>query len=184
MASGIWTATAADYVRALQGLLPRGLIWTRVAARRLTRLLGGLADELARVHNRASALMDEADPQTTTELLPDWERTVGLPEPGDVLAATPADRRAGVVAKLRAQGGAAAEYFEAVAAKLGVTAVVTEPLAWLHVWQVAAPAVVDRMACNDPCNSAVVSFGDLGLRLRALFTRIKPGHTRIYWTDE
>lgn len=73
--------TDADYLQQLQELLPPGPAWPRDPDAYLTRLLSAWAAECARVDARANALMDEADPRATAELLPDWERMLGLPDP-------------------------------------------------------------------------------------------------------
>ncbi len=98
----LWIATTDDFLRILQGLLPRGLVWTRDPARRLTRLLAGLADEYVRVQNRAGSMMEEADPATTTAagLLPEWERVTGLPEFGYIPPTGSGARSAGLPARI------------------------------------------------------------------------------------
>jgi len=181
---GIWTATNDSYLRILRSLLPRGVIWTRDVGRRLTKLLTGLADELVRTHNRAGQLMEEADPATTSELLPDWERVCGLPECPTYAPVTEADRRYAVYTKLAAQGGQAGDYFESIAAGIGADLDVTDlyPIGWTHVWQ-AQTSHVTRARCNSPCNSRLVEYTSLGQRLRCLLVKWKPAHTRIWWTE-
>ena len=73
-------ATAEQYRQALQSLLPPGPAFTREPNALLTKLLDALAQELYRADLRAAQLIDEAFPDTTTELLPDWERVAGLPD--------------------------------------------------------------------------------------------------------
>lgn len=91
-------ATATDYLRALQGLMPRGPAWSRDPDSALTALMQGLAQEFARIEARSLELVDEADPRTTTELLDDWERLFGLPD-ADAPTSTDAERRAAIVAR-------------------------------------------------------------------------------------
>ena len=181
---GIWTATNASYLRILRGLLPRGPIWTRDPDRRLTKLLQGLADELVRVHNRAGDLMDEADPQTTSEMLEDWERVTGLPECPVYAPTAESDRRAELVAKLSAYGGQAADYFVGIATTIGATLTITDlySMGWKNVWQAETPEV-SRMRCDDPCDSSLLTYTALGQRLRCLLQKYKPAHSRIWWTD-
>lgn len=73
--------SAEAYLAQLQALLPPGSAWPRAANATLTKLLGALAEELARLDARALALIDEADGRSTLELLSDWERVCGLPDP-------------------------------------------------------------------------------------------------------
>jgi len=114
-------ATGTDYLRQLQALLPVGGAWTREPGAVLTELLDGKAVELARVHNRLVDLVDEADPQTTLELLPDWERVVGLPDCCLGIADTIDARRALVLGRLTARGGQSDAYFRSICAAAGWT---------------------------------------------------------------
>lgn len=178
----IWIATTDDFLRVLQGLLPRGLVWTRDPARRLTRLLAGLADECVRVQNRAGSLMEEADPATTTAagLLPEWERVTGLPEFG-YIPPTEADRRAVLVGKLAAQGGQSKAYFEEIALAMGAV-VEVENTSRPHVWSVAMPSGIRRFRVRSRAGDRLVEFNDVALRVRLAFEKYKPAHTAIWWT--
>jgi len=178
----IWTATAADFLAILQGLLPRGLVWTRDPVRRFSRLLAGLADEYVRVQNRAGSLMEEADPATTTAagLLPDWERVLGLPE-FEVHPTTEADHRAVLVGKLAAQGGQAAGYFVGLAAAMGAVASVANT-PWPYVWSVAIPAGITRFRAGSPAGARLITFDAVAVRVRLAFEKYKPAHTFIWWT--
>lgn len=86
-------AVSRSYRAILINLLPRGRVWNFVG-----NLLGGLilacADELERIHKRVGNLLDEADPSTASELLPEYEAELALDE-----AATTAERRARIVAR-------------------------------------------------------------------------------------
>lgn len=86
---------ADAYRRALQALLPPGSIWRRDLNGILAELLLAAGDEMARVDARGVDLLNEADPRTTKELLPDFERVLGLPSTGTLDA-----RRAIVTALL------------------------------------------------------------------------------------
>jgi len=178
----IWIATGDDFIRILQGLLPRGLVWTRDPARRLSRLLAGLADEYVRVENRAGSLMEEADPATTTAagLLPDWERVTGLPEFG-YYPTTESDRRSVLAGKLAAQGGQSAAYFEGLAVAMGAVADVENTL-WPCVWSVSIPAGITRFRAGDPAGALLVTFDEVAVRVRLAFEKYKPAHTAIWWT--
>ena len=201
MAARIWTATADDFIRILRGLLPKGLVWVRTASSRLTRHLEGMAEEFVRVHNSGSNLMEEADPQTTSDMLEDWERVLGLPEfeysPTEV-----DERRNVVVGKLASTGGQSAAYFEALAARYGVTDCVVENTDQLFVWVARSPTAFMRARCTSPCDSPLFRFLETdglgvdeavaGSELFAesagrpvfwAFEKYKPVHTRIFWTD-
>ncbi len=177
----LWRASNEDFVRVLHGLRPSGVAWTRFPGNRLTRLFQGLADELVRVHTRIGAdLLDEADPQTATDQLADWERVTGLPDCGYMGGNLPS-RRALVVARLAARGGQRAAYYEAIAALYGVAATVSEG-PWLFAWTMSMPTQVHRANCTDPCNVPLLTFGTLGGIVRCYVERYRPAHTMIFWT--
>jgi uncharacterized protein YmfQ (DUF2313 family) len=95
----------------LVALLPPGPAWDPELAPAIHRVLAGLAPEFARVDDRAADMMNEADPATVRELVPDWERVMGLPDP--CMGATPAfeDRRKAVRERHVAIGGQSIPYF-------------------------------------------------------------------------
>lgn len=110
--------TSADYLKLLQALLPTGSIWTRAPEATLTDLLSGCAEEFARIDGRASDLLLEIDPRTTTELLPEWEEFLGIvPSQGASIEA----RRALVHYRLTAEGDIKRPYFVSLAAAMGYT---------------------------------------------------------------
>ena len=189
--------TAADYLAQLQALLPQGFAWPRQADAALTKLLLAWADEMARIDGRAADLVEEADPRTTAELLADWERVAGLPDP--CVAAlginqTTAQRRAALVAKLTTIGGQSAAYYIALAASLGYTITVTEfsPFqagsaagdaltndGWQFVWQVNAPeaSIVEFAAGRSSAGEPLRSWGNE--LLECVINRLKPAHTYV-----
>jgi hypothetical protein len=76
---------AADaYARMMTALLPPGRLW-RLVGSVLSDLLLACADELARLDARVDDLLDEADPSTATELIPEYESELDL-EPSDGVA--------------------------------------------------------------------------------------------------
>lgn len=93
-------ASLQNYVDMLRGLLPKGVIWRCEQGSNLFGLLSGNAVELTRVDGEAYRLIAEADPQSSTEALEDWERVLGLPDACGSDADTLAARRAQVLQKL------------------------------------------------------------------------------------
>lgn len=86
---------AEAYQRVLSALLPPGKLWRLDSSSVLSKLLLGCADELARVDQRVRDMLNECDPSTAVELLPEYEAALGL-----VAAATTAERQANIVALL------------------------------------------------------------------------------------
>jgi uncharacterized protein YmfQ (DUF2313 family) len=130
--------TPADYLAVLGDLLPRGAAWPRDPETVLMRFFGAAADEWARIHGRDCALIAEAYPCGSHELLAEWERVLGLPDAClEDLAATEAMRQAAVCAKLGEVGGQSISYFVTLAARWGFTVSITDgpPLA-PHHWTI------------------------------------------------
>ena len=81
MASTDENPRAEVYRDSLQKLLPAGRIWNRKPGGPRDNLLLGLGNEFAHIDDRVLALLQEFDPHTTADLLEDWERVAGLPDP-------------------------------------------------------------------------------------------------------
>jgi uncharacterized protein YmfQ (DUF2313 family) len=145
----------AAYARQLKQLLPLGVAWNLESGSVLSKLLLGLADELARVDARGETLINEWDPRTTLELLEDWERVLGLPD-GCLLQLPDAigERQVLATQKAIAVGGQSRQFYIDLAATLGYVVTITEfrPMRvgfhagdrclgtdWAHAWQVNLP---------------------------------------------
>lgn len=89
---------AIPYSRMLFGLLPPGKLWNYIDSSVLSKVLLACGTELARVELRVLDLLNEADPSTAVELLPEYERELDLDA-----AATTAERQARIVALTIAQ---------------------------------------------------------------------------------
>jgi uncharacterized protein YmfQ (DUF2313 family) len=117
-----------DYAQALLALLPWGQAWPRDPESTLVLTCQGLAEYWGFVDGRAGDLLEtESDPRATIELLVDWERNWGLPDP--CISDPPTDyfqRRINLVEKMTLLGAQSREFFIGVAAKLGYTITITE----------------------------------------------------------
>ena len=189
----------SDYLTQLQDLLPPGIAWPRDPDCYLTRLLSGLAVELARIDARAERLIIEADPRETNELLMDFERMCGLPDPCAVSISdeiTTSERRRAILAVLTGIGGQSAAYFVQLAESLGYSITVTEfrlhdvnstvedPIyshPWQYAWQVEMPAVrVSYKTVSDTVSDPLAWWGNI--LLECLIRRYKPAHTTVIFT--
>ena len=146
--------SSADYLSALQALLPRGRAWPRESTSAQSEMLAGLAPTYQR---------------------PEWEATLGLPSACTGTLPTLQARQAAVVGQLASVGGQSIPYFVGVAAKLGYPITITQyapfrcgqsscgqPLggaAWFYAWRVNAPTYVitsfstGRSAMGEPLRS-------------------------------
>ncbi len=84
MGNMIPVATNGEYAAAVRLLFPRGEFWDAQfeGDTDLVAYCAAKAEELARFKVRSSDLFDESVPDTTTELVDDWERVVGISNRG------------------------------------------------------------------------------------------------------
>lgn len=172
--------TALDYREQLRKLLPSGRIWPTAEDSLLMRLLHGLAEELARVHQRTLDLIGELDPRTTSEMIDDWERALGLPDPCAEPPATLEARRAEVVRKLTKTGNQSPQFFIDVAALFGFTVTITEFYdADPFKWRVNAPeeTVTYFRAGAGRAGDRLATWGNH--LLECVIERLKPAHTTV-----
>ncbi|MGO4416609.1 putative phage tail protein, partial [Cupriavidus sp. KB_39] len=92
--------TDGDFLRAFQALLPRGRVWNRDPDSTQTGVAAGITKCYTRLTQRCKNLLIDAFPATTYELLPEWEATLGLPDPCAGAAPSTQVRRNQVVARL------------------------------------------------------------------------------------
>lgn len=171
---------AAAYARQLKQLLPRGSLFALESDSNLSKLLLGIADELARIDGRAEDLVNEWDPRTCDDTIEDWERVLGVtPASGVSLAA----RRLLVSTMITAQGGSTKAYFAAVAAALGfsVTVVRTAVHTWTMTVDLSESTTEFALESTD-FRAGIARAGDplSSWRIPALedvINRLKPAHT-------
>ncbi|QXG47063.1 YmfQ family protein [Pseudomonas viridiflava] len=111
--------TAEHYAEQLQALLPPGPAWDPERVPEVQQLIAGLSHEFARIDGRAFDLLNEMDPATVSELVPDWERVMNLPDPCLGLKPLFEDRRLSVRQRLVAVGGQNAAFYVDIAVSQG-----------------------------------------------------------------
>src|SRR6187200_2901675 len=95
-----------DYVAPLLNEFPQGLAWPRETDSVFYRTVRGLAQIWSYVDGRFADLLEiESDPRKTVELLPDWERAWGLPDPCWPVVQTIEERQQQLVFKITYKGG-------------------------------------------------------------------------------
>lgn len=72
--------SVTEWQDALQQMMPRGRAWPREETANLTALIRGVSHRLNRLEINADLLLAEMRPETTVQLLPEWENYLGLPE--------------------------------------------------------------------------------------------------------
>jgi uncharacterized protein YmfQ (DUF2313 family) len=191
---------APAYARQLQALLPSGAAWPREPDSVLAQVLLAEAQEFARLDLRAAEFLEETDPRTAYELLPDWERVLGLPDPCTAAATSVAARQLACWRKLAFQAGQTPAFYIALAASIGFEIEVHEfdpdvddydaSLAaevaagrWRFIWRVHVlnGGTFNFMVAGDPAGSALVE-GDQALDLECILSAAKPAHTHVIFS--
>ena len=186
-----------DYLRLLQSLLPRGKVWSRALASRLTEFLHAEAEELTRIDNRAQVLLRERNTLNTSELIKDHEIELGLPDKCTRdLTLTLTERRVAANTKLTATGEQDKSYFIGIANTYGFDAAITEytpawaglakcgdacgPQTNLFIWTLtvftsekAILAICGEAVCGDP----IRGISNLLETVFCFAQKLKPAHT-------
>ncbi|MBO2656063.1 DUF2313 domain-containing protein [Shewanella algae] len=185
---------ADDYREMMQRLMPRGFAWHLGPGGNLSAFIHGIAESLAAADASAAQLEREFHPETSLQLLEEWEDFLGLPECG--LAADSLDkRRLDAYAKETADGGLAPWYYEALAGRAGFEVDVDEAYghhceslcdaSLYHELSGLAPIVYSTApatrwtTCLEACTLPVRRFGDG--RLECLLNTYKPAHLRFVY---
>jgi uncharacterized protein YmfQ (DUF2313 family) len=109
-----------DYAAQFIEDLPTGQAWPREPGSILVNACTGLNQYWGYVDERAGDLLEfESDPRKTTELLPDWERAWGLPDPCFPPTISLEDRRIMLVFKMTLLGEQSREFFQRISAWVG-----------------------------------------------------------------
>jgi uncharacterized protein YmfQ (DUF2313 family) len=187
------TNSAEDYLTQFQRLLPRGRIWNRGWGWLQDADLLTLMPTWARLQTALNSLIAEIFPCSTTGLLPEWEETLGLPDPCTGPLDTTEQRREAACAKFAARGGQSIDYFIRLANSLGYDAIVIQfapfrcginrcgdPLYgedWAYAWAIVVPSTsVTPFRCGiSTCGDPLRAWGDK--RLECLLERYAPSHT-------
>lgn len=117
--------SAADFLAAFLALLPRGPVWPRDPNSVMVQALTGLMRIYERQTQRSNNLLVDAFPASVRELLPEWESTLGLPDPAIGQPPTAQQRAALVLSRFIGSGGQSIEFLEAFTAALGFQTVIT-----------------------------------------------------------
>jgi len=170
-------------------------VWPRAQDAIQTKVLNGLAPSYERQTARANYLLIDAFPATATELLPEWEESLGLPDPCAGSAPTLQQRRSQVVARFANSGGQSIKFYVDFAESLGFDITVSQftpfrvgqnragdsvgSIAWAYAWRVNAPAVTISYfrAGQSAAGEPLAAWGNavLACEMRS----IKPAHTEV-----
>jgi uncharacterized protein YmfQ (DUF2313 family) len=119
--------SSADFTSALLGLLPRGRVWPKEISSVQAQAASCFAPTFQRISDTAVDLIADAFPGTTSDLLSEWELTLGLPDACTVPGSqTIAERQRAVAEKISAAGGPQRSYYLQMATQLGLSAIIDE----------------------------------------------------------
>lgn len=118
--------SAEAYAEQLAQLQPPGAAWPRQPDSWFGRLLRAIAEEFARVDGRALTLLEEADPLSALELLPEWERVAGLPDACIPISDAIRERQVAVARKIAGIGGQSIPFLIDLAERLGLEVEIDE----------------------------------------------------------
>ncbi|MCW5760106.1 MAG: DUF2313 domain-containing protein [Phenylobacterium sp.] len=188
-----------DYRDALLSLLPRGRVWSKDEGSTQYRLMSGLAPTFERLDARAQFLLFDAFPANSVELLEEWERTLGLPDPCEGEGQSIEQRRAQVVVKMFEGGGQSVPYYLRVLDRLGYTNATINEFApfradcdvadtplygedWAHVWEIRLPdfRIFHFEADVSTAGDFLESYGDEAVF--CLIAAIQPAHTFVIFS--
>ncbi|MEW9272993.1 putative phage tail protein [Gluconobacter oxydans] len=117
----------------LTQLLPSGAAWPKETDSNLGKLLLALATPRAQLEEDILSLRWEISPKTSTLLLDDYKDVLGADPAGrDQGNLTTAQWQALLYARWTTRGGQSIAYYEALAAALGVTLSIYEPVAAVY----------------------------------------------------
>jgi uncharacterized protein YmfQ (DUF2313 family) len=173
-----------DYTHELIALQPPGKALPTDPDSNWVKLLDALAQELSRVDGRVGDLVDEITvADDANEMLPDWERVLGLPDPCAPAPTDPAIRRARIRAKLSSVGGQSRAYFLSVLAQLGVTVTIDE----LHGFRMGLNGMGDGVGGGEWANTWQINVpgtldADTQALLKCVINQLKPAHTAVLWS--
>jgi uncharacterized protein YmfQ (DUF2313 family) len=189
--------TDADFLAGFQRLLPTGPIWPRDGESVQAQTLQALVKGYTRNAASAVALLNDAFPVAPVMMLPEWQDTLGLPDPCAGPAPTLEVAQQQVAARFVASGGQSIAYYVSVAAALGYAITITQftpytvglpvglPLvgaAWAFAWQVNAPTFsihyfeVGRDTVGEP----LATWGNTVLQCE--LQRLAPAHTTLLFS--
>ena len=183
------------YTEQLKALLPQGRAWPRERDSVLSKLLGAEAEGLSDIDRTLTALLSDIRPATTTGLLPDWERVLGLPDDCSEEAGTLQQRRAAVLDKVAAMLCLTPQAFIDLGRTFGAVITVVEhdqTLAdaiagldtsdgkWRFVWWVTIDAGADTRYFDtlSDVNTPLVDI-DRITELECRLQKASPAHTHL-----
>lgn len=176
--------SAAQYSGAMRQLLPRGRAWDTEDG----SVQASVCDAMTLIYEQndadANQLLADAFPGTANALLPEWNLTVGIPDPCLGVPQNQAQNIQQLLVKFASGGAQSVAYFVALAATLGITITITEFSA-THAGTDAPAGMITKSAdwnYTFRVNISNIAPGFISNLngLQCLISRYKPAHTQFY----
>jgi uncharacterized protein YmfQ (DUF2313 family) len=184
--------SAEDYLAQFQRLLPRGRVWHRGLELIQDFDLLVLMPTWVRLTQALSGLIAQIFPCSTVDLIPEWEDTLGLPDPCTGPLGNLQQTQQAICVKFTARGGQSKSYFINLAEQLGFEITITEfaPFraginragdpdygeGWAHVWRITATApLIYFRAGKSTAGERLRTWGSR--LLECMMDEMKPAHT-------
>lgn len=187
------------YSNLINQILPSGKAWNKEQNSNLDKLSQGCVEEFFRIEKRANDLLIELDPTKTSELIPDWEKLLALPDAAFGEPETAQERRNLIVLKLSLRGGQSRQYYIDLIKKLGFditidefrpfraggsscTDAINEDDDWRHTWRVnmLQAAAFHFTAGDSSCDDAIVSYRNS--LVQGIINKLRPAHTHVIFS--
>lgn len=187
----------AEWLQATIDLLPQGVAWSRDPASNLSGVMGVIAADRRDRHDRKLQLLDvDSFPTRAVELLPEWERSAGLPDPCRAAPGTLAERWADLADVFFAAHPPTPDNMTAWAAQAGWNIEIREQRDFVpgvscpgdavgecdFIWVVSVLGQEIRFfrAGENVGGDVLFTFPDL-TTLECVLRRAAPAHTRVYF---
>lgn len=118
--------SAANFLQACLNELPRGRVWAKYLTSKMVLALQTLMPAYERNTQAASALLVDAFPASTLQLIPEWQLSLGLPDPCSGQLTNTDQQRAQILARFLATGVSTKQGIIDYAAALGFVITITE----------------------------------------------------------
>lgn len=191
---------ADHYRQVIANAWAKGPVWEGIndSGKTIYKLTQAMAEEYARIDARALNLLNEVFPDTTLELLDDWERVLGLPDTCTGAATTLQERRDAIISKLLLIGRQDPQFYIEFMAAFGIEITITQfkPFRagqavagdaltnenWLFWWQVnsALYNYKEFKAGQSQAGDALRTWGNAALE--CLINKYKPAHTQVIFS--
>ena len=182
-----------QFLSAYQELLPPGPIWETESDENLYLLMEALAIEATRVYTQTDMMVRELRPFSTEQLVPEWEKVLGLPDTCDPPPSSLEARQAAISARFLARGGQTTTYYIGLLKSVfGVDATIDENWPWGVPSRAGDGTDGSGSVCGDPISSlstaltfrvnvpgSQVGSQEIADRLECLIRRVKPAHTNV-----